>query len=506
MGRIFATRRAQAGWFLAFALLTRISVFGDPNYLHDELFYAMVGQRMHDGLLPYIDLWDRKGPGLFLLFYLFAGISSSVFAYQIAAWLFAAGTALVIAMIAEHRADRLGATLAGTLYLAMLTVLGSGGGQSPVFYNLFIALAVLAVVRAMPLLREGRTTAGVYLAMGLAGFAITFKQTAFFESAYVGLYVLWQLRRGGMASGALAAAGLRLALAGAAPMLAFAGFYALAGYFDPFWHAMVTSNLAKTYNAANNNGERVIALTLLFSPLLLPALGGMLMRTGIDRLPRGFVCGWFLAGMAGVVAVPNFFEHYLAPLAVPAAVIAAPALGFRLIGPAFALAGIVLATVGGPAFDFREREASRQTMAALVRDIRAREPQPRLLVYEGPVYLQALLGSYHPSPLFYPLHLYHPPENDTSYLDTGKEMARILAWKPNVVITFHDPLPREENSRTGPLVRAYLRQCRLWFTRTVHEAYGPRLIDVFGDCAAIQPPRQAARSSSSAYLRRAVGA
>jgi len=29
--RAFRTWPAQIGWFLAFALLTRVSVFGDPN-------------------------------------------------------------------------------------------------------------------------------------------------------------------------------------------------------------------------------------------------------------------------------------------------------------------------------------------------------------------------------------------------------------------------------------------------------------------------------------------
>jgi len=188
-----------------------------------------------------------------------------------------------------------------------------------------------------------------------------------------------------------------------------------------------------------------------------------------------------------VAAVPNFFEHYLLPLAVPAAVAAAPALGFRAIGPAFAIAALVIPLWGGPALKFEQRAASRAAMARLVADIRARDPHPRLMVYEGPVYLYALTGSYPPSPLFYPLHLYHPPENDTSWLDTGKEMERILAWRPSVVVTFHNPSPAEENRDTGPMVHAYAKGCRLWFTREVVEAYGPRAIDVYGNCAGPAP-------------------
>ena len=68
-------------------------MFGDTNYFNDEYFYFQAGMRMHDGLLPYVDIWDRKGPGLFLTYWLTAFFSRSVIAYQPAALLSAAATA-----------------------------------------------------------------------------------------------------------------------------------------------------------------------------------------------------------------------------------------------------------------------------------------------------------------------------------------------------------------------------------------------------------------------------
>ena len=122
-------------------------------------------------------------------------------------------------------------------------------------------------------------------------------------------------------------------------------------------------------------------------------------------------------------------------------------------------------------------------MDELAHDISAHEPEPKLLIFEGPVYLYTMLDSYPPSPLFYPLHLYFPPENDTSYLDTTDEVRKILAWKPDVVVMFHGEGSPDENQETAPLVRAYARDnCRLWFTRDVIEMFGPRSIDVYGDC------------------------
>ena len=169
LSRFFATRTAQFGWFLLFALFTRASVLGDLSYFNDEMFYFLAGQRMHDGQLLYVDVWDRKGPGLFLTYYLIAGISRNVIAYQIAALLSAAATAQIAAMIAERFSGRLGAILAGTLYLATLPMFGGGGGQSPVFYNLYMALAALLVLRALPDLRAGTLPRSVFAAMLAAG-------------------------------------------------------------------------------------------------------------------------------------------------------------------------------------------------------------------------------------------------------------------------------------------------------------------------------------------------
>ena len=51
----------------AFALVTRGWIFGNPVVNMDEQFYLFVGERMWQGGLPYVDIWDRKPVGLFLI-------------------------------------------------------------------------------------------------------------------------------------------------------------------------------------------------------------------------------------------------------------------------------------------------------------------------------------------------------------------------------------------------------------------------------------------------------
>ena len=88
--------------------------FGNPVIHVDEQYYLLVGDRMLHGALPYVDIWDRKPLGLFLIFAairLLAG--DGIMQYQIVATLFAAATALLIARIGAHR-PRLSRGGAGT--------------------------------------------------------------------------------------------------------------------------------------------------------------------------------------------------------------------------------------------------------------------------------------------------------------------------------------------------------------------------------------------------------
>ena len=476
MGALFASR----GWFLILALISRISVFGDSNYFNDEYFYWQVGLRMHDGALPYVDVWDRKGPGLFLTYWLPGFFSRSVYAYQTAALLAAAAIAYLAGCIAAHFTNRVGAMLGGSLYLVLLVFFGGGGGQSPVFYNLPMALAALLVVNALPRLRQGSVPASLFAAMAAAGFAITFKQTAICEAAFLGIYVIWQLGRAKVPAIRLAGITLALILAGAAPMAMFAACYALAGHLPEFWHAMVTANLAKAYNPAGDMWLRIGTLTMLLSPAWLPALAGLLIRDTSPDGPRAFLAGWLIAGVAGVALVPNFYEHYLLPLCLPVSVAAARALGFRKIGPLYGYAAVLFILLLGPGFDFTNRQASREAMAMAVADIRASAAHPRLLVYEGPVDLYRQIGTYPPNPLYYPLHLYFPAEHNVSHVTTAEAMRAIIAWRPTAVVTYHAYPASEENPATAGMVHGYIKDhCQLKATRQFPEVYSSHLADIW---------------------------
>ena len=476
-----AQRLAEGLWLALFALATRYAVLGDVAYFNDEAFYFLAGQKLHTGLLPYTGVWDRKGPGLFLTYYLITFLGSAHVVYQLVALLFALATALLVARIVRFWVGGWGPVLAATLYLATLPMFGGAGGQSPVLYNLWMALAAWAVLRAGPQLDAGQVPRGALWAMASAGFAITFKQCAAAEAVFLGLWALWRARAGGAP---WLTTGLKLALCGLAPFTLFALAYALAGHFHEFWHAMVTANLNKPADPWGDHWSRIRALAQSASPALVLAAIGLALPVRRDgaEADRRFLVGWVLAGMAGVAMLPNFYDHYMLPLMLPLAVAAGRAIGRGTLGMFAGALGVFIFTVASPALEVAKRHAASAEIRALAALIGHRQPKARLLVFEGPMALYSLTGEAPPSPLLDNFHLSFPFEHDTSHLKTDPEMARILAWRPQVVVLF-EPYPAAyENPHTAPLVRAYVRRCQLWARGTFQEAVQATPIAVYGDC------------------------
>ena len=109
--------------YLTLTLLLRALLIGNPVIHIDEQFYLLVGDRMLHGAVPYVDIWDRKPIGLFLLFelfHLFPG--DGVVTYQLAGVLSTVATAMVIERLSREIAPRSGAWQAGFAYILFMPV------------------------------------------------------------------------------------------------------------------------------------------------------------------------------------------------------------------------------------------------------------------------------------------------------------------------------------------------------------------------------------------------
>lgn len=460
------------------AVVLRCDTFGDPNLHGDEVFYQTVGIAMHHGALPYVDVWDRKPLGLFIVYYLIAAISAAPLAYQLVATLFATGTAAAIAAIARRWTSAQGGLLAGLCYLLWLAPLQGFGGQSPVFYNLFIAAAALLVLRSESGLREGRVPAQAMVAMVLAGLGITIKTTAVCEAAFLGLFAVHVLYRSPAPRSKVAAAAVLWMAIGAAPTLLIAGAYAALGHWSEFWHAMVISNITKSGDMLSALIRFGLLLTKLAPFLVLATLGLQQMAAP----ERRFTLLWLLAAVLGLFAVPNFYIHYAMPLLVPLCVASAPFLARetgKLWTAVIAALSILLATP----FQFTQTQQSRAAMAEMVRTVRAHIGDRGLLTYDGPSELYPLTGQPFMTPLVFPTHLSHAIEKDVSHLSTLGETRRVLALKPGAVVMAEPIRNGPVNEETHQLVLAYVGQhCRLIKAIAVPERLKTDVIVVWGDC------------------------
>lgn len=127
---------------LTAAVALRLGQFGNPLAGLDEQFYLLVGERMWSGELPYVDIWDRKPPGLF---YLYAAIRAlpgdGILAYQIVATSCLALTGVVVARITARTLPLHAALASGLVIIVYGTLLGAGFGEAPIFYDLLTAIA-----------------------------------------------------------------------------------------------------------------------------------------------------------------------------------------------------------------------------------------------------------------------------------------------------------------------------------------------------------------------------
>ena len=465
---------------LVFALVTRIATFGHPDLHIDETFYFAAGVEMVHGAIPYVDVWDRKPPGHFLLFGALAAISDWYVTYQIAATIFAAATALTIYGMARRLTSRGPALLGAGTYLTAICLFHGHGGQSPVFYNLFIAAAAALSLASIPRFESRPAQRAVALAMLLAGIAITIKTTAVFEAMFLGLFAAGlQIGTAGIGRTTMLRILGWIAL-GLLPSALFAAWYAMSGYWDEYWTAMVLSNLRKPVED-NGGMQRLLILALMLLPL---GAAGMVALTRISGIYRVFFAGWLLAALIGFFSVPAFYLHYALPLLVPLCALAPASLAWPRTGAVLLGIAAVMPVLFHPFFSFAETREARTAMSRLAAAIEQSKGDGPLLVYDGPPLLYTLTGSRFPTPLAFPNHLHQASESDVSHITTLSEVERLLAQRPGAIV---DRTTRVTNTATSTLVRAYAkRNCRKVASEPLLKGWDIEVM-VYGHCRAAAP-------------------
>jgi hypothetical protein len=445
------------------AVAARGLTFGNPIAGVDEEFYFTVGRAMWSGALPFVDVWDRKPIGLFLLYAVPAGFGfpAGIWVYQALALAAVVATGWLIARLAERSGYAAGATAAGIAYILWLGLLGGHGGQSPVFYNLPTIAAVLLILRSAT--GAARRRAGVG-AMALVGIGLQIKYSLVFEGMFFGLWLLAAEWREARTVSALLGYGALLVAVSMLPTALAAAFYAAIGHWDAFLYANFLSILRRNPDGLLELASNFGRIVLIMSPLVASAIVALVRSAPFAASEPGrarrFVAIWLAVAIGSVLIFRPWFDHYALPILLPACAAAAEMLGSDGWRRRFTPALLAIAAIGGQIVLLTSSagRGNATQFAALTRTV-GRGPGC-LYLYSGSTMLYASTQRCSLSRYIMPSHLSRTREAGATGVDQDQEIRRILAAGPAVVV-IRPPYRGERPAAHRLVTQAMARDYRL---------------------------------------------
>ncbi len=317
----------KAGLILAaFTLATRFWTFGNPLINVDEQFYILTGDRLLHGVLPYVDIWDRKPLGLFLLYaWICKVFVDPIIGYQLVAVLSVTLSCCLIFAIAR-RHNSFAASLGGAAaYAAWLTVFGGIGGQTPIFYNLPMLGAAAWIIALMAQADDRRLTRHGCSIMALIGIALQIKYSVVFEGKFFGLSLLWIGWSRGRSWLRLAAdAAIWIAFALAPTVAAWLAFVAM-GHGPEFVQANFLSIFLDKNDFLPALG-RLAGLSAGLVPFLICgwfAWKRWRVDHGSGKREAVWLLGWTSVSIAGFLIFGVWYDLYVLPMLAPLSLVAA---------------------------------------------------------------------------------------------------------------------------------------------------------------------------------------
>ena len=253
---VLASEYAQAVFaVVAWVAVTRLPFINADILSVDESVYLALGAGLNDGLIPYVDIVDRKPIGIYLIYAAADALfSDPLLGVRLFGMLATIGTGVMLMQMGRQflRLSAPVATLSAVLYSGYALLFYGDAGQTPVFYMPFVVGGAWLVLREAERLVYGAPPSPARLAVAglLLGLSLQIKYSTFFECIFFGALILvpaWKARD------TFGARGLGVALAGAGAMLvggllptaiAYAAYVGL-GHADAFVFYNFTANLSR---------------------------------------------------------------------------------------------------------------------------------------------------------------------------------------------------------------------------------------------------------------------
>lgn len=500
---IFAAVRALPRWvvLLVAAVAVRALTFGNPVVHVDEEFYFVTAQQMLHGAIPYVDVWDRKPVGLFLLYLPAAafGVPTGIWVYQAMALASVVGTALLIARLADRAGWRRGALPVALLYIFMLGFGDGQGGQAPVFYNLLMALAVLLIApRPDDAAHARRRVDRAIVAMRVVGVAMQIKYSVVFEALFLGLWLVW---REWNFNTNLVHIARRAAIWAAMiwlPTIVTGLVYAGIGHWDAWFYANFGSIAERQSDPPWVLIRAFLKIALILAiPLIVCGLSRHVpVRDRSEHPVRALLFGWLIASVIGLLVFGSWFNHYALPVMVPASLCCAGFLGGTRIGrQAFTPIMLAMAAAGGEytAWSAMWHRGNAQELEALADGVG--QGPGCLFVHSGNAILYSYTGRCTVTPWIFPSHLSRERENGALGVDQIAETRRIFTETPPQVVVMR---PEYFGERLEVRRVALAEMARLGYRLKGRWPLGDIMISVYELPASASEslPRLAARSPS----------
>lgn len=456
-----------------FGILCRFSSFGNPLINVDEGFYLFVGGDMLHGAIPFVDVWDRKPLGLFILyafFHLFGPYR--LWAYQIGALASVCLTGIVAMKMARSVASATGALFAALLYVAWLDLAGGEGGQSPVFYNLLVGCAMLNIVRLIS--AEKLTQAEIIkrgsMAMLLFGLSLQIKYTTVFEGCFAGIflgYILRQNRFSWPATGRYLALFATIALL---PTVMVGGAYWLCGYGSQWWFANILSIFCRSKEPPAILAYNFMNIALLIGPLFLNIFLQVILcrnRSAVQRRCAFFFNAWSVCAVIGVFLIGEWYNHYAIPAFLPLS-IASASLFASPVGRIWLVVLLGVGTVKGQAMvlENQKNNGNARTVHHVL-DVISKQ-KGCLFIYNGSAVFYDFLPPCRLTDHPFPGHFDSIVENRATGMDPATEVRNVLRQNPTYIMAYTPPR-MDENEAVRAIVYDRIRQA---YTEAYRERQG----------------------------------
>lgn len=448
---------------LAWIILIRLPFFSFDVLSVDEAVYLALGSGLRYGLIPYVDLIDRKPIGIFLI-YAAADVlfKDPIMGVRIFGMISTFIASVLLIEIGQRFLNlrRAGSFLVGFLYSTYALLFYGDSGQTPVFYMPFVIGGAWLVMAECKRLIEGEAPSVWKLGLaGLAlGISLQIKYSTFFECVLLGCIVLhltWRARttlgfNGVLVAGMSASAML---VGGLLPTIIAYVVYTGIGHGDAFVFYNFTVNLSReaTDFARKEILFRGVLFALCLLPLMIKSFHFLLLRhrnaptpTAINE-PRWisiFITLWFIAALIGALAQRQPYATYFFDCLAPLALLSAATLQRRLFDrrPTWATKSraaivLVLPIVGYFGLHVEKLMSSGSPWVAsdIARDLRAIGAKT-MYNFNSFGIIHAMANIPLPSRYPYPDHLLRDLEGRSFQFDGVAEIDRILSTNPDALL------------------------------------------------------------------------